>query len=115
MGSCYVCKATPNDMKKRSCDKFLNPDVETYKFGLGPLHLRNGLFRWLNKYAFNQDFKNWEARGKLNKKLAKKRLKQFQRRVLRTIGRKPYEPLPSGGMYLLLYVFFSSFEEYLYY
>ena len=105
MGSCYVCKATPNDMKKRFCDK--NPDVETYKLGLGPLHARNGIFRWLNKFAFNQDFKNWEARGKLNKKSAKIRLKQFQRRVLRTIGRNPYEPLPSGGMYHKLILIFS--------
>ena len=101
MGSCYVCKATPNDMKQRFCAKFLNPDVETYKFGLGPLHDRMGIFRWLNKYAFNQDFKDWQARGKLNKKSVKKRLKQFQRRVLRAIGRNPCEPLPSGGIYLL--------------
>ena len=59
-GNCYVCNSGPIDMSKRNCPK--HPDISTYKFGLGPLHLRLRIFDWLCKYAFHKDFKEWQCR-----------------------------------------------------
>ena len=64
-GNSYVCNANPTEMSQRHCPKC--PKISTYKFGLGPLHLRLRIFEWLCKFFFHQDFKNWQARYVLKK------------------------------------------------
>ena len=68
-GNSYVCNANPTEMSKRHCPKC--PNISTYKFGLGPLHVRLRTFDWLCKFAFHQDFMDWQARGDENKDLYK--------------------------------------------
>ena len=64
---CYVCGATAKQMSepRGSLHGFI-PKPGTLFFGLHPLHVEMSSLRWFCKNAFNQDFREPEARGRIH-------------------------------------------------
>ena len=62
--ACWVCYAYGEMLSKdfRGLPQFEPKELINLMFGFGQCHTRMRVIRWLLKFAYNKDFKNWEAR-----------------------------------------------------
>jgi hypothetical protein len=73
-GACPVCHARPVDMSTHHCPGFFEPKDGGLDHGCSPLHFGIRSFEFFCHIGFNQEFKEWQARGP--NKVKKERMKQ---------------------------------------
>lgn len=63
--SCYICGANPSSMNKLEMLKSkFQPNMDTYQFGLSPLHARIKFMEFILNLAYRLDLPSTERRSK---------------------------------------------------
>ena len=94
--SCYICKATPNEMNNLQNVNMKTPIIDNLDFGLSSLHTWIRFFECCLHIGYRMEIKCWQAR-KDNKSKMKERKKLIIDRCRKELGILVDQPKPGYG------------------
>lgn len=94
---CYICNATPKEMNNIELCLSKPVDINSFRFGLSPLHSWIRFFEYFIHLSYKLDFKKWQARSEEEKALLADKKSRIQKDFREKLGLIVDKPRSGGS------------------